>query len=156
MISVIQSAFKHIDVAVTSLIDICDELSEQDLTLTPIEGKPPVGELLSHLSMICRAGVYISEGASEEEMAAFYEENQPRTLSEIKQALIENQMYLYQRYRQFNTEELLKVTDSYWGASYSRLEWLLEIMGHVYHHRGQLYTMLTLTGRESRAYCLNN
>ncbi|MDQ0170474.1 putative damage-inducible protein DinB [Paenibacillus tundrae] len=144
----IQSAFKHIDVAVTSLIDICDQLSEQDLKLTPIEGKRPVGELLSHLSVICRADVYISEGASEEDMAVFYEENKPHTLCQIKQALVDNQMYLYQRYRQFNTEELLQVTDSYWGASYSRLEWLLEIMGHVYHHRGQLYTMLNMTGKD--------
>ncbi|WKL00467.1 DinB family protein [Paenibacillus amylolyticus] len=148
MYLLIQSAFKHIDVAVTSLIDICDQLSEEDLALTPIEGKRPVGELLAHLSVICRADVYISEGASEEEMAQFYAENQVHSLPEIKQALIDNQMYLYQRYRQFNTEELLHVTDSYWGASYSRLEWLLEIMGHVYHHRGQLYTMLTLTGKE--------
>lgn len=144
----IESVFKHIDVAVTSLIDICDQLSEQDLALTPIEGKRSVGELLSHLSLICRADVYISEGATEEEMTMFYEMNHPRTLSEIKQSLAENRMYLYQRYRQFNTEELLKVTDSYWGASYSRLEWLLEMMGHIYHHRGQLYTMLTLEGIE--------
>ncbi|MGV2883523.1 DinB family protein [Paenibacillus taichungensis] len=150
MFLLIQSAFKHIDVAVTSLINLCDQLSEQDLALTPIEGKRPVGELLSHLSVICRADVHISEGASEEEMALFYEENQPNSLSEIKEALIANQMYLYHRYRQFNTEELLQVTDSYWGASYSRLEWLLEIMGHVYHHRGQLHTMLTLTGIEPK------
>ncbi|KAJ3198582.1 hypothetical protein HK101_000097 [Irineochytrium annulatum] len=57
--------------------------------------------------MICRADVYISEGASKEEMAQFYAENQVHSLREIKQALIDNQMYLYERYRQFNTEELL-------------------------------------------------
>lgn len=144
----IQSAFKHIDTAVTSLMEICDQLSEEDLTIAPIEGKRTIGELLSHLALVCRADLYISEGASEQEMTDFYNENRVCTLQQIKHALIENRNCLYQQYMQFTTEELLQVTTSYWGASYTRLEWLLEMMGHMYHHRGQLYTMLTLTGRE--------
>ncbi|WP_234007866.1 hypothetical protein [Lysinibacillus sp. FJAT-14745] len=31
---------------------------------------------------------------------------------------------------------------SHWGVTYSRYEWLLEILAHVYHHRGQLHAML--------------
>ncbi|MEK3827603.1 DinB family protein [Paenibacillus sp. FSL K6-1558] len=146
----IQSAFKHIDTAVASLVDICDQLSEEDLDLTPIEGKRSIRELLSHLALVCRADLYISEGASEEEMTQFYQENRVCSVNQIKDSLIENRNFLYQRYMQFTTEELLHVTTSYWGASYSRLEWLLEMMGHMYHHRGQLYTMLTLTGREPK------
>lgn len=146
----IQSVFEHIDTAVASLVDICDQLNEEDLDLTPIEGKRSVKELLSHLALVCRADLYISEGASEEEMNQFYEENKMCSLDQIKCALIENRNFLYQRYMRFTTEELLHVTVSYWGASYSRLEWLLEMMGHMYHHRGQLYTMLTLTGREPK------
>lgn len=146
----IQSVFKHIDTAVASLVEICDQLNEEDLRLVPIEGKRSVGDLLSHLALICRADLYISEGASEEEMAQFYEKNALYSVDQIKHALITNRDFLYRQYMQFTTEELLHVTTSYWGASYSRLEWLLEMMGHMYHHRGQLYTMLTLTGREPK------
>jgi uncharacterized damage-inducible protein DinB len=146
----IESAFKHIDTAVSSLVDICDQLSEEDLDLTPIEGKRSIRELLSHLALVCRADLYISEGSSEEEMTQFYQENCVCSVNQIKDSFIENRNFLYQRYMQFTTEELLHVTTSYWGASYSRLEWLLEMMGHMYHHRGQLYTMLTLTGREPK------
>ena len=146
----IQSVFKHIDTAVASLVDICDQLNEDDLHLVPIEGKRSVGELLSHLALICLADLYISEGASEEEMAQFYEKNGLYSVDQIKHALITNRNFLYRRYMQFTTEELLHVTTSYWGASYSRLEWLLEMMGHMYHHRGQLYSMLTLMGREPK------
>jgi len=146
----IESAFKHIDTAVSSLVDICDQLSEEDLDLTPIEGKRSIRELLSHLALVCRADLYISEGSSEEEMTQFYQENCVCSVNQIKDSFIEDRNFLYQRYMQFTTEELLHVTTSYWGASYSRLEWLLEMMGHMYHHRGQLYTMLTLTGREPK------
>lgn len=150
----IESVFKHIDAAIDSLLDICDQLSEEELAMTPIEGKRSLGELLSHMSLICRADLYISEGASLAQMQSFYETNSPHTIDEIKKAFLHNRRYLHLRYCRFTTEDLLKVTESYWGASYSRLEWLLEIMGHLYHHRGQLYTMLALTSKEQKVAVL--
>ncbi|MDX8367074.1 hypothetical protein SLH52_17980 [Cytobacillus sp. IB215665] len=33
-------------------------------------------------------------------------------------------------------------TTSYWGVTYTRFDWLLEIVAHLYHHRGQLHATL--------------
>ena len=43
---------------------------------------------------------------------------------------------------EFNEEELHQEMTSYWGTTYSRYEWLLEIIAHLYHHRGQLHSIL--------------
>lgn len=39
-------------------------------------------------------------------------------------------------------KEKVRGNDSYWEVTYSRYEWLLEIVAHIYHHRGQLHAIL--------------
>lgn len=43
---------------------------------------------------------------------------------------------------EFYEEELHMEMTSYWGTTYSWYEWLIEITTHLYHHRGQLHSML--------------
>ena len=42
---------------------------------------------------------------------------------------------LKNNYMKLSDTELLSRTTSYWGVTYTRYEWLLEILAHVYHHR---------------------
>ena len=64
------------------------------------------------------------------------------TKEEIKDALLRNYTFLQERFMQFDEEELHEEMTSYWGTMYSRHEWLLEIVTHLFHHRGQLHSML--------------
>ena len=61
---------------------------------------------------------------------------------EIKEALLSNYTFMEERFMEFSKEELHEEMTSYWGTTYSRFEWLLEIVAHLYHHRGQLHSIL--------------
>lgn len=135
-------ALHQIEVAILSVVAIIDKLEEEDLHIRSMEGKRSVGELLTHMAVICRADFRISEGATEEEMSAFYSGIALDNLKDIQAELLTGYSYLFQEFHAMSEEELQREVTAYWGAKYTRYEWLLEIMAHLYHHRGQLHTML--------------
>jgi uncharacterized damage-inducible protein DinB len=134
--------FHQIRVAVKSIVEVVDCLEENDLQQRPTTTKQSIGELLGHIATICRADYYIAEGANQKEMAAFYSSVSLDSKEEIKEELLNNYTFLQEQFMRFNEEQLHEEMTSYWGTTYSRYEWLLEIVTHLYHHRGQLHSML--------------
>lgn len=135
-------ALHQIRVVVDSLVELVDCLEEHDLQQRPTAAKHSIGELLEHIATICKADYYIANGANQEEMATFYSTVSLTSKVEIKVALLSNYTFLQERFIELDEEELHKEMTSYWGTTYSWYEWLLEITAHLYHHRGQLYSML--------------
>ena len=72
----------------------------------------------------------------------FYSGVAYKTLDSIKDGFLTNFESLKNKYMNLSEAELLSQTTSYWDLTYTRYEWLLEILAHVYHHRGQLHAML--------------
>jgi uncharacterized damage-inducible protein DinB len=134
--------FHQIEVAVNTIIQIIDNLKEEDLQKRPTPNKHSIGEILEHLAIICEADWRISNEVSEEEMASFYSRISYKTLDSIKSSLLANFSSLKTNYMKMSDEELMEETTSYWGLTYTRYEWLLEVLAHIYHHRGQLHAML--------------
>ena len=137
-----QSALNQIKIAVLSIVEMIDKLDENDLQKRPTPNKHSIGELLEHIALICKADSLISDGASQEEMTAFYSNISYENLNEIKVGLHTNYQLLEEKFMKFTEYELQKETTSFWGVTYTRFEWLLEIVAHIYHHRGQLHSML--------------
>ncbi|WP_342567017.1 DinB family protein [Psychrobacillus sp. FSL K6-4046] len=138
-----KGVFKEMDLAVNSIIKLIETLSDEDLNIKPTEGKWSIGELLSHMSVICKADYLIGAGASEEEMDRFYEEAEPETNRKaIADALINNYNYLKNGIAGLREDELLQETTSFFGVVHSRYEWLLDTQAHLFHHRGQLHSMI--------------
>ncbi|MEK4115190.1 DinB family protein [Paenibacillus sp. FSL W8-0919] len=135
-------ALHQIEVAVLSVVAIIDKLTEEDLFVRPTADKHSVGELLKHIAVICRADFLISGGATQEEMSAYYAGVSLNNLKDIQAELLTSYSYLAQAFHEMSDEELHREVASYWGATYTRYEWLLEILAHLYHHRGQLHAML--------------
>ncbi|GIN59848.1 hypothetical protein J8TS2_41670 [Lederbergia ruris] len=75
-------------------------------------------------------------------MEEFYSDVSYKALASIKEGLRTNFKALKNEYLNLSEEELKMETTSYWGVTYTRYEWLLEILAHIYHHRGQLHAML--------------
>ena len=142
MNSYCKHALHQIRVAVNSIIELVDCLEENDLQQRPTANKHSIGELLEHIATICRADYYISDGKNQEEMTTYYSTVSLTSKKEIKEALLSNYTFMQERFMEFNEEELHEEMTSYWGTTYSRFEWLLEIVAHLYHHRGQLHSML--------------
>lgn len=138
----VKSALNQISNAVRSITEIMDKLSPSDLDIQPTDNKFSIGQLVAHISLICQADLLISDEASEEQMSTFYSSKQLQNISEMKEALLATFALLEKRYLEYTEEELVQTTTSYWGVSYTRFEWLLEISSHLYHHRGQLHAML--------------
>ena len=119
-----------------------DKLEESDLEKRPTPNKHSIGELLEHMALICKADSLISDGVSQEEMTAFYSSVSYENINDIKIDLQTNYQLLEEKFMKFTENELQKETTSFWGVTYTRFEWLLEIVAHIYHHRGQLHAML--------------
>lgn len=137
-----ESVLHQIEVAVKTVIEIIGNLEEDDLQKRPTPNKHSIGELLEHIAVICKADWRISKEATQEEMEIFYSGVSYKTLDSIKDGLLTNFESLKNKYMNLSEAELLSQTTSHWNLTYTRYEWLLEILAHVYHHRGQLHAML--------------
>lgn len=139
----LSGVFHQMKVAIDSVIEIMEQLSDSDLDYKPLENKRTIRDLLCHIALICKADYLILNEATQEEMDDFYDRNTKQTIQEFKTALIENYNELVEQFAKYSTDELNEYKQSYWGARYTRYEWLLEILCHLYHHRSQLHTYLT-------------
>ncbi|QOV12005.1 DinB family protein [Viridibacillus arvi] len=131
-----KSALHQIKVAVTTIVEMIEKLAEHDLQKRPTPNKHSIGDLLEHIAIICEADSLISDGASLDKMNKFYSSVSYKSPIEMKEALILNLQFLEDKFMNFTEVELQEEITSYWGVTYSRYEWLLEIVAHVYHHRG--------------------
>ena len=137
-----RSALNQLKLALTTTVEIMDTLDETDLGNRPSPNKHSIGEVLEHIALICRADLLIAGGATKEEMDRFYSSVSYRSLKEMRTAIFAHYGHLEEQYSHLSEDELQQPVTSYWGVNYSRYEWLLEIVAHVYHHRGQLHAML--------------
>jgi hypothetical protein len=95
------------------------------------------------MSVICKADFLIGAGASEEDLDRFYEEAEPEpNRKAITDSLINHYSYLKDGIAGLKEEELLQETTSFFGVVHSRYEWLLDTQAHLFHHRGQLHSMI--------------
>ncbi|OPA74599.1 hypothetical protein BVG16_22805 [Paenibacillus selenitireducens] len=139
----VASVLHQIRLANESILTMCEQLRDVDLSKRPHGEKRSIWELLTHLAVLCQADLLISNEATSIEMTKFYDSHSFHSLDDIMEGLRKNYEDLVAEYTPLNNEQLAAYTTSYWGVRYSKYEWLLEILGHLYHHRGQLYTMLT-------------
>ena len=137
-----KSTLHQIKFALEKTIEIMNELSPEDLTKRPTTNKHSIGELLEHLALICRADLLIASGCSQQEMHMYYAAQSLTSLEQIKKSMLDHYSTLEETYSSYSDEELQQPVTSFWGVTYSRYEWLIEILAHVYHHRGQLHSML--------------
>ncbi|SCM94148.1 Uncharacterized protein BWINRASL_01925 [Bacillus mycoides] len=138
----VQSALHQLQVAVDTSIQMLNQYNEDDLKIQPIHSKRSVFEMCAHLSLICHADLLILNGITEKELHTFYIEHTPETIAHIQQTMIEGYNLLSKTFLSYSQVELAEVMTAYWGISYSRFEWLLEIVAHFYHHRGQIHILL--------------
>ena len=61
----------------------------------------------------------------------------------MREELIHNFSLLKEEVLELTGDMLSLESTSYWGVTYTKFEWLVEIVfAHLYHHRGQLQAML--------------
>ncbi|MGG5793481.1 hypothetical protein CN941_03085 [Bacillus cereus] len=138
----VHSALHQLQVAVDTSIQMLNQYNEDDLKIQPIHSKRSLFEMCAHLSLICHADLLILNGITEKELRTFYLEHTPKTITQMQQMMIKGYELLSKTFLSYSNEELAEIMTAYWGISYSRFEWLLEIVVHFYHHRGQIHILL--------------
>ncbi|PES76641.1 hypothetical protein CN327_10080 [Bacillus cereus] len=138
----VHSALHQLQVAVDTSIQMLNQYNEDDLKIQPIHSKRSLFEMCAHLSLICHADLLILNGITEKELRTFYLEHTPKTITQMQQMMIKGYELLSKTFLSHSNEELAEIMTAYWGISYSRFEWLLEIVAHSYHHRGQIHILL--------------
>ncbi|PFA24449.1 MULTISPECIES: DinB family protein [Bacillus cereus group] len=146
----VQAALHQLKVAIDTSIAMLNQLTELDLQSEPIPNKRSLFEMYAHLSLICHADLLILNEATQEELHNFYLEHTPKTLHQMKQNMFRGYTLLSKTFLSYSDDELAESTTSYWGVSYSRFEWLLEIVTHFYHHRGQIHILLVEHGKDPK------
>ncbi len=140
--------FHHLEWLSGTVIQMVSNLTTCDFGYRPDPDKRSIGELLSHIALICEADARISDEASEKEMADYYQSAEVNSPEEILSALRNNLKGLKQRYDRYTETDLNVTTTSWWGTTDTRLGWLVQILTHMAHHRGQLHSMLVRMGKE--------
>ncbi|HDR7800032.1 TPA: DinB family protein [Bacillus tropicus] len=138
----VQSALHQLQVAVDTSIQMLNRYKEDELKIQPIHSKRSLFEMCAHLSLIFHADLLILNGITEKELHTFYKEQTPETITQIQQTIIQGYDLLSKTFLSYSNEQLAEIKTAYWGISYSRFEWLLEIVAHFYHHRGQVHILL--------------
>jgi uncharacterized damage-inducible protein DinB len=139
---IVARVLNQIEVCVKTLIEMLDSINEPDLLNRPTVNKMSIGELCEHIAVICEGDWRISNQATKEAMVDFYSQVSLKNLPQIKDNMVKNFEALKKHYLLLPIETLHEKTTSYWGLTYTRYEWLLEILAHLYHHRGQLHAIL--------------
>jgi uncharacterized damage-inducible protein DinB len=140
--------FHHLKWVAGTVNEMTASLTDEDFGYRPDPGKRSLGELLSHIALICEADARISDEASREEMEDFYLSAKPRSVDEAHSILHNGLASLKKRYDGYSEAELNKATTSWWGTTDTRFGWLIQILMHLAHHRGQLHSMLVRMGKD--------
>ncbi|SDE05894.1 Uncharacterized damage-inducible protein DinB (forms a four-helix bundle) [Bhargavaea beijingensis] len=140
--------FHHLEWVAGSVGEITSYLKAEDFDYRTDPEKRSLGELLSHIALICEADARISDEATEKEMTDYYLTSKINSPEEMRAALRANLEGLQQRYEGYTETELSETTTSWWGTTDTRLGWLVQILTHIAHHRGQLHSMLVRMGKE--------
>ena len=138
----VQSALHQLQVAVDTSIQMLNRYKEDELKIKPIHSKQSLFKMCAHLSLIFHDDLLMLNGITEKELHTFYKEQTPETITQIQQTIIQGYDLLSKTFLSYSNEQLAEIKTAYWGISYSRFEWLLEIVAHFYHHRGQVHILL--------------
>ncbi|MFD0051219.1 DinB family protein [Actinomycetes bacterium NPDC127524] len=140
------SVLNQLKIAVDSSKEMLQKTPESMMAWQPAEGKRNIREMFVHLSILCEADLLISKEASSKHMQEYYQRQQLFSKDEILAAFDRSFEFLTAEVSDYTEDDWKRETTSYWGVCYSGYEWLLEILGHFYHHRGQLHAFLTIKG----------
>ncbi|WP_144510696.1 DinB family protein [Bacillus sp. FJAT-22090] len=130
----IEQMFQHVDVKIVQEY--------------PVAGKMSVWEVCIHLSQIPKADLLIQKSYTKQQMATYYKTNMPINVEDAKIQFITGIEELVSFFEELPQDQWSKRFTTYWGSEYSRLEWLIQIVTHLVHHRAQLYQYLLLLDQD--------
>lgn len=149
--------FEELTLITNTTAGLIRKISAEDWTYQPRENMRSLLELVQHLVAIPAVDLLILQEKSREEVnsleAVFAQDRDPESLiSRMTQDLDKLKAYM----EALSDEDFLykKTTPFYLPHGTEQAKWLIEIVTHAQHHRGQLFTYLKTKGYEVNMFDL--
>ena len=149
--------FEELTLITNTTAGLIRKISAEDWTYQPHENMRSLLELVQHLVAIPAVDLLILQEKSREEVnsleAVFAHDRDPESLiNRMTQDLDKLKAYM----EALSDEDFLykKTTPFYLPHGTEQAKWLIEIVTHTQHHRGQLFTYLKTKGYEVNMFDL--
>jgi uncharacterized damage-inducible protein DinB len=152
-----QYLFEELTLIVNTTAGLIRKISPEDWSYQPRENMRTLLELVQHLVAVPAVDLLILQEKSEDEArsleAVFAEDRDAESMfKRMEQGFSELKSYM----EDLSEEDFLhkKTTPFYLPHSTAQAKWLIEIVTHTQHHRGQLFTYLKTKGYEVNMFDL--
>lgn len=149
--------FEELTLITNTTAGLIRKISAEDWTYQPRENMRSLLELVQHLVAIPAVDLLILQEKSREEVnsleAVFAQDRDPESLiNRMTKDLDKLKAYM----EALSDEDFLfkKTTPFYLPHGTEQAKWLIEIVTHAQHHRGQLFTYLKTKGYEVNMFDL--
>jgi len=137
-------ALRAVGQSASTLLGLCPR---DKLAFRPGEGMRSLGELADHFAAQPLVDLAVLQG-NPAEVTETIEETLHSARPEEWVEIFERGIRAVVEYFESLTEEEFATlaTRAHYGSSHPQSVWLLDLINHVYHHRGQLYVYLKMLG----------
>jgi uncharacterized damage-inducible protein DinB len=119
----------------------------EHLDWRPAANMRSLAELANHLAQIPAVDLQILKGAPEEQIGTLEQEllrSEPAAWVEVMGQGLTDLLRYMEKLSVDNFEH--DSATAYYGRTQTHAQWLFEILGHLYHHRAQLFNYLKQLG----------
>ena len=131
-----------------SLIETIDKFADGDLSFIPVEGGYSVRQIILHIAHEEYGEIQYGLARTIDEFPPEYPEGEYQTIESMKALLasVHNQTSRY--LDTIDDDELKNDFEAQWGEKKPLIDFIVHVMEHEIHHRGELSLVLGLLGRE--------
>lgn len=147
--SIKETALHELEVGFRSIEGLLKKLKEEDLLYRPSENMRSVKELIAHLIAIPEVDLAIMQEHPADYIRALEHKYEALATTEDKV----KQMYRgFEQYKAYvislSDQDFLtkKTAPFYLETGSTQIQWLMEVVTHVFHHRAQLFTYMKQSG----------
>jgi uncharacterized damage-inducible protein DinB len=131
-----------------SLIETIDKFAYGDLSFIPVEDGYSVRQIILHIAHEEYGEIQYGLAHAIDEFPPEYREDEYQTIESMKTLLasVHNQTSKY--LETIDNGELENDFEAQWGEKKPLIDFIVHVMEHEIHHRGELSLILGLLGRE--------
>ena len=130
------------------LIDTVDRFADEDLTYTPVENGYSVGQIILHIAQEEYGEIQYGLTREIDEFPPQFREDEYRTIQATKALLASVHSETVTYLETLDDDELENEFEAQWGETRPLIDFIVHVIAHEIHHRGELSLILGLLGRE--------
>lgn len=130
------------------LIDTVDRFADEDLAYTPVDQGYSVGQIILHIAQEEYGEIQYGLTREIDEFPPQFRKDQYQTIQSTKALLatVHNETIKY--LENLDDDDLENEFEAQWGETRPLIDFIVHVIEHEIHHRGELSFILGLLGRE--------